>query len=194
MATTLETTGRRIYFVDSPYAVRDAIKAIGAKWDADKRQWWVSTAKRADAEKLVAQLNDPTAPKVKEDPNNIRLTGKGRYKGREYYAGAVVNGRVRLLTLPDDEGDYLDFWVDCAEVEETKTYAPRQVWDGRRGSNNTVTRYTTLGSIARFVREQKASEAAGLPQCAACGKRGRLTHDLEDGLMKCYGCCDMPEN
>lgn len=134
-------------------------------------------------------------PKPKEDPDNIRLTGKGRYKGREYFAGAITKDgqRVRLLTLPDADGNYLDFWANCSEVEQTKEYKPREVWDGGRYSNRTVTQYTTLGSIADFVAKQKRAKAAGLPECVECGKRGELVHDLEDGGMKCRACCDMPE-
>jgi len=111
-----------------------------------------------------------------------------------YYAGAVVNGRVRLLTLPDADGKFLDFWANCEEVEQVKTYTPRKVWNGRRAPyNRDVLVYTTLGSIAKFIAEQKAAEKAGVPQCAACHKRVHgLIEDLEDGLMKCRGCCDMP--
>jgi len=28
--------------------------------------------------------------------------------------------------------------------------------------------------------------------CAECGRPGALVADMEDGLMKHYGCCDMP--
>ncbi len=28
--------------------------------------------------------------------------------------------------------------------------------------------------------------------CAECGRGGRLVEDLEDGIMKHYGCCDIP--
>jgi hypothetical protein len=102
--------------------------------------------------------------------------------------------RVRLLTLPDADGNYLDFWADCSEVERTKAYEPRRVWDGRRG-NGTVTRYTTLGSIAKFVAQQRRGERDGLPECGVCGKRrADLVHDLETGMMACPGCADMPAN
>lgn len=30
-------------------------------------------------------------------------------------------------------------------------------------------------------------------RCAECGRGGSLVRDLEDGLMKHYGCCDMPD-
>jgi hypothetical protein len=119
--------------------------------------------KPAEAEKART-----VAPKPKEDPDNIRLTGKGRYKGREYYAGAITRDgtRVRLLTLPDADGSFLDFWADCAQVEEVKRYQPREVWDGRYNSGRTVTKYTTLGSIAAFVAREKRNRAEGGEVCA----------------------------
>lgn len=30
------------------------------------------------------------------------------------------------------------------------------------------------------------------PLCAECGRGGHLILDLEDGLMKHHGCCDLP--
>lgn len=190
MAAQIIREARRVYAIDTPYSAKDALKSLGCKWDADRRAWWIGVAKADQLAALVASLNapvDPSAPKPKENPDNIRLTGKGRYKGREYYAGAITRDgtKVRLLTLPDADGKYLDFWADCAQVEQTKTYSPREY----RGQ----TEYTTLGSIAKFIARQRRAEADGLPACAACGKRGQLHHDIEDGLMKCYRCCDMPE-
>lgn len=123
---------------------------------------------------------------AREDPHDIRLTGKGRYKGREYYAGAVAGGKVRLLTLPDDKGEYLDFWADCAQVEEMKQYRPREKWDGRMYSGRTVTVYTTLGSIADFVARQKRDQGTGRErvQCMECDAWG----PAGEPCRECGGC------
>lgn len=198
---TIEQVGAKLYIVGLPFSAKDDAKSTlgmsGKNFDADRKCWWVGVAKRVALEAFVKRVNepvDPNAPKVREDPHNIRLTGKGRYKDREYYAGAITQDRqrVRLLTLPDADGKYLDFWAPCAEVTQTKTYSPREVWDGRRG-NGTRTVYTTLGSIADFIADERAKESAGTPQCASCHKRSNdLIEDLEDGLMKCRKCCDMP--
>lgn len=214
--TTLEQVAKRLYFVNSPFTAKDAIKSLGAKWDADRRQWWIGVTKREAAEKLINELNGlgtpvmvPTegsaaiaesvglregtpagivadkleeAGKAKEaaniragkpaqqDPREIRLTGKGRYKGREYYAGSITKDgtKVRLLTLPDANGKYLDFWAPCSEVEQTKTYEPREVWDGRRNSGRTELQYTTLGSIAAFIKKQQ-NPSTRREQCMECG-------------------------
>jgi hypothetical protein len=194
-ATNLEQVGQRIYFRNAPFAAKDAIKAIGSKWDGDQRSWWIGTSKKAEAEKLVAVLNDPNAAPVQASPDSIRLSGKGEYKGRSYYVGARSQdgSRMRLYTLPDAAGKYLEFWADSAAVRVTKEYRPREVWDGRRNSGKTQMVYTTLGGIAKFIADQRREEQAGTPECPACGKRTELIHDLEDGLMKCRGCCDMPE-
>jgi len=128
-----------------------------------------------------------------ENPASIRLTGKGVYKGKTYYLGNRTKDgqRVRCLTLPNAAGEYLDFWANVSEVEVTKEYQPREVRVGFRG--RTETRYTTLGSIADFIAKQRDAAQRGEQPCAACGKRGPLHHDLEDGLMKCLACCDIPE-
>ena len=194
------STGRRIY-VQTKFGepVVEKLKDAGCKWDAAAKCWWAGAAKRAAIEAVLVQRDKDEDEGVdmtpkKQTPDDIRLTGKGKYKGREYYAGSITKDgtKVRLLTLPDAEGKYLDFWAHCSEVQQTKTYSPREVWDGRRYSGQTRTVYTTLGSIADFITEQKADRAAGLPMCAECGKSGELIQDLEDGLMKHERCCDIP--
>ncbi len=170
------STARRIY-VQTKYgepAVAD-IKALGAKWDPDAKCWWVGTAKRAALESLLVGADKaadeaPAAQPAKQDPADIHLTGKGTYKGRTYYLGSRTKdgARIRCLTLPDANGNYLDFWADVTAVEVTKTYEPRQVWDGRRYSNHTVTQYTTLGSIAKFIARQ-SNPATRRVQCVECG-------------------------
>ena len=137
----------------------------------------------------------PAQGRSKAGPARHPPDRQGSPEAREYYAGAITkDGRCRPpADLPDANGDYLDFfWADCSEVEQTKEYRPREVWDGRRYSGKTVLRYTTLGGIADFIAEQRQDRAAGLPQCAACGKTGdNLVQDLEDGLMKHPHCCDI---
>lgn len=182
MAIRLEKQGQRIYLLGDTYGMKDQIKAMGGHWDADRRAWWVGTKKEAEARQLA---EGGAGPPTKQNPDDIRLTGKGRYKGRVYYAGSITRDgtRVRLLTLPDTKGEYLDFWAPCAEVEEIKRYAPRE-YRGRQ-------EYTTLGSIARFIEKERRARERGDPVCAACGKSGELVQDLEDGLMKHRGCCDI---
>lgn len=185
MAITLERAGSRIYILGDTYPVKDRIKAAlnmdGKNFDRERKAWWVGLAKAADAEKLVAELNAappvPPGERLPDDPDKIRLTGKGRYKGREYFAGAITRdgSKVRLLTLPDAQGKFLDFWAPCDMVEQTKTYTPRE-YRGR-------TEYTTLGSIAAFIERQKNPDTAR-GRCTECdhyGPAGQTCEECHEG-------------
>jgi hypothetical protein len=183
MAVTIERSGARVYFTGDTFSVKDRIKQMGGHWDGDRRAWWVGATKAEEAQALVASLTaTPNLPRTKQDPSEIRLTGKGRYKGREYYAGSMTRDglKVRLLTLPDAKGGYLDFWALCSEVEQTKTYHPRE-YRGR-------TQYTTLGGIAAFIRESREADR----QIAAGEIPDGYCVDNEDGMVKRRSECDMP--
>jgi hypothetical protein len=109
-----------------------------------------------------------------EDPDKVRLTGKGTYKGKTYYISASTRdgSRVRLLTLPDAAGKYLDFWANSTDVEVTKRYEVRTRWNGRYGgSSRQLEQYTTLGSIARFLRQQ-AEPGQRRGRCTECDAWG----------------------
>ena len=191
---TIEKVGQRVYVCNSPFSAKGALKSVGCKWDGDRRQWWIGATKLATIEALVGKLNGGEITPAKPDPKSIELRGKCEYKGRSYYMGAASRdgGKVRLVTLPDANGDYLDFWADASAITVTKRYEARERFAGY--GRGTVREYPTLGSIARFIRDQRDGESKGLPGCAFCGKRSsHLHHDLEDGLMKCKSCCDIPE-
>ena len=185
MTVTIERQGQRVYLVGDTYAIKDRIKAIGGHWDSYRRAWWVGSAKASEAKALTSDIaNEPATPPAKQDPSDIYLTGKGRYKGREYFVGSTTRdgNKVRLLTLPDADNNYLDFWVVCSEVEQTKTYSPRE-YRGRM-------QYTTLGGIARFIAREQSNREAGGEVCQECGKSsGELVTDLEDGGRKHRYCC-----
>lgn len=182
---TLEKSGSRLYFAGNTFPLKDAIKKIGGHWDGDRKQWWIGTAKQSDAEALVA--NAEANPGKGAPSDDARVYAKVEYKDRNYYVIAEGQGRCRLTVLDGS----LDFWADMAACKLVKTYQPRE----RTFRGRTTTSYTTLGSIRRFVADQKELESKGYEACCACGKRSReLVHDLEDGLMKCYACCDMPAN
>jgi hypothetical protein len=71
----LENISRRIYFVDAPFTLKDALKNAGAHWDTDRRQWWIDGAQKALAESLVAEH---------EHDSLYRQRGKdGRYQAFE---------------------------------------------------------------------------------------------------------------
>lgn len=163
-----ERVAARVYVTGDSYALKDRLKAAGCHWDAERRQWWVGVAKEAGVQAVLAGESH-AGPAAKDDPKSIRLTGKGEYKGRTYYIGASTRdgSRCRLLTLPNDEGQYLDFWADVEAVRVTKTYQPRESGYGRYRR----TEYTTLGSIVAFVRRQR-DPATARGECTECGHWG----------------------
>lgn len=124
-----------------------------------------------------------TPEKPREDPGKIRLTGKGEYKGRTYYVGAYTKdgSRCRLLTLPDQDGKYLDFWANVSLVRVTKSYEPRERSYGYGRYHRTE--YTTLGSIADFVRRQSDPETrrGRCTECDAWGSVGHTCTECHEG-------------
>jgi hypothetical protein len=115
--------------------------------------------------------------------SEVRLTGRGTYQSRSYYFGATTSDgqRIAIYSLPRADGTYHERWVPVTEVTRTKTYQPREVWDGRHHSNRTITQYTTLGSIADFIRQQQ-DPATARGQCVECGHWGPSGEP-------CSGCC-----
>lgn len=190
MAITLQAEGKRLYLLGNTYPLRDRIKALGGHWDAEKKAWWLGSGKRSEVDDLIATATSSGKEPPKAD--DVRLTGKCQYKGKTYFLGGASRDGTRqhLFTLPGKDGKFLDFWVDSGAIKVTKTYRPREIRHGRQ----TRTEYTTLGSIARFIREQEDCRERGVAVCAECGRPGDLVTDLEDGAMKHYRCCDMPSN
>ena len=45
------------------YPVKDALKSLGARWDADKKAWMIAEAKADQARKIVAGSNGKTSAK-----------------------------------------------------------------------------------------------------------------------------------
>lgn len=138
---TLSTEGRRTYITGNTYPIRDRIRAIGAHWDAERKAWW--TAKRDEAEKLIAKLGQPpqaeskaTQPQREAPGERATVAGRAEYKGKTYYiAGRVERGRtsyddrVQAVTSRDgatillySRDGSLQFWADRSAVRVQKTY------------------------------------------------------------------------
>lgn len=121
------------------------------------------------------------SPKPVEDVSKCRVYAQVEYKGRRYYVIAETRDltRCRLTTLDG----LTPFWVDCADCNLVKRYEGREVWDGRRYSGRTVTRYSTIGSLREFRDRQKNPETAR-HQCMECGSWCNAGEPCRD----CGGC------
>ena len=49
-------------------------------------------------------------------------------------------------------------------------------------------------AIDSSIRSTSTARSNGRHVCAECRRGGKLVADLEDGMMKHYGCCDIPPN
>lgn len=194
MAITLQTEGRRLYFIGDTFAIKDRIKSLGGHWDGDRRAWWIGSGKADEAQQLVNGLAAAPAagvatqekPKVSDDS---RVVGKAKYKGRMYYVlwmGRTKSGdeKARLTVLDGS----IEFWADLLGCEIVKRYQPRE-YRGR-------TEYTTLGSIRRFIENARrveagddedakmAMEASRYPRTGcSCGSRDGITQATD-----CFTC------
>jgi hypothetical protein len=204
MAVTLEKIKARVYLVGLPANDREAAKSAlgmgGKNFDWDRKQWFVGTAKFKAAQEFVEKFNSGAIQPAVEDINDCRVYAKVEYQGHKYYViGQTMTQatatqpalplRVRLVSL---NAGSQPFWTDAQNCKLEKEYRGREE-RGAYGRPTGRTVYTTLGNIRSFVTDQRAKEAAGVPQCAECGLRNHhLIVDNEDGMMKCNGCCDLP--
>lgn len=196
MSITLQPEGRRTYITGNTYPHRDAIRGIGAKWDADRKAWW--TGKRAEAEALVAKLGAAQpAPAAESQPqreapgDDATVAGRVAYKLKTYYlAGRIERGRAKWdvsvhpvqsrdgakVLLYSRDGS-LQFWASRSQVTVTKTYDMPQ----------------TIGGLHRYA--ERAKQAGGDPLeegyyygagwevlasgCAQCRRLGRMCASCE---------------
>lgn len=179
-----EKVGTRIYVTGNTFAIKSELKAAGCHWDADRKQWWIGAAKADAIAAIVGRLDGQEAPK--EDLADKRVYAKVAYKGRQYYVIGESGDRCRLTVLDAS----IDFWASKSDCDLVKEYQGREQWDGRRYSGRTVTVYTTLGSLRRFIEQRKRDEKA----LASGDIPDGWCRDLEDGAIKPRHECDMPAN
>lgn len=68
---------------------------------------------------------------------------------------------------------------------------------GRRAKLGFTDGSTEFWVDAKLISESSgpaasSSRPASRSGCPCCGRAKKLVRDREDGLMKCYDCCDMP--
>lgn len=108
---------RTVAITGNTYPVRDQIKALGGRWNADRKAWVVPAAKAAEARQIVAsapaearrhfsRCADCGAPSQGwyrcRDCNIERKVGGSRHMGGMSYHYTDANGR-RQFVLGDDD-------------------------------------------------------------------------------------------
>lgn len=110
---SIQSEGRRHYLVGDTYALRDALRDAGAKWDPDHRAWW--TGKKEVAEALVARLGaTPDAPTVRRGTRRSRSPVAG-YGALLEIPSRVARDDGRTLVHAGIEGvdAFLPLCADC---------------------------------------------------------------------------------
>lgn len=198
MSITIQTEGRRTYIAGNTYPHRDAIRDIGAHWDAARKMWW--TAKRAAAERLAAQINQApqstaqpqsSSSKTPRDGLDSVVAGRVEYKGKTYYlAGRTEHGRThwddRVRAVQTQDGaKYLlyfrdgssQFWAPRDQVSLIKSYDRPQ----------------TIRHLKEFATRAKDGSAGTCDECGASSS-GLVTCSDSSGLVGqcCQRCAAQP--
>jgi len=200
--TLSEAVGGRVYLVGETYPHRETLRAGGARWDPERRAWWVSD--RARAEALAQQCGTGGAGATGaavdtggagaggaavDDPTGTTVAARGRYRDRPcYVVGRVVRGRThwddRVAPVRSRDGASVlccspdgtrRWWATASEVVIARQYE----------------RPTTISALRRYAARQREAERDGRcacschggPQCT-CPRFCTLHHD---GCDRC-GC------
>lgn len=136
--TITEKIGRRLY-ITLPYGSRakDPIKALGAHWDATTKRWWITTAKTAQIEAVLAahdvagDITDRASRRDRAD--EIRATGvelaipyaETAIREAAKARGAVWNREVKTWSVPAEAADEIRGMIAAAR-EQLRPTTPRR--------------------------------------------------------------------
>lgn len=166
----LECRSGVYYLTGNTFPIRERIKETfrgGAAYSREQKGYQVPDNMEEEARLFVETIN---AEENEEDLSEYRVYGKVQYKSRSYYCIAVSEKRLRLCSL----NGQIDFWADISLCTWEKRYQPRQ-YQGRDV-------YQTIGSIRKFVDEQKGPNAKGrCTECDAWGLRGQTCTECHEG-------------
>lgn len=178
---SIEKVGRRLYVVGNSFAVKDCLKKIGCKWDADRKQWWIGSGKQAELEGCIGSASKEYKEPTPQELEKRRCDGKVEYKGKTYYVVGKSPAKGKLwLTVLDCS---INFWALESDCKWVKRYGNEQ-------------HEQTVGSIRRFIdgkkRDEEAAKKAEVERKAASAKpieqllseAGRTLRD--DGAAKGY--------
>lgn len=93
-----QTENRTVEITGNTYPVKDQLKAIGARWNAGLKAWFIDAAKAEEAQNIVAGAG-PAKPRT-------GYTGATRgYRSYGARRGGYSERKWCYCTKPIDEGD-----------------------------------------------------------------------------------------
>lgn len=126
----------RLYLGGNTYPLRGEIKAMGGRWDAERKTWWVAVDRRADAERLLTQqpaaayrpgLDAVVAGRVTHMTREFYLAGKPAADGGVTPVISLAGSKRLIYTLDGSA----ELWVGIYLTSVTELYpAPRTIRDG----------------------------------------------------------------
>ena len=137
---SLQEEGPRLYVVGNSYVLKDAIRAVGGRWDRERKQWWIGVEKRTEIEAVIAKAEAMPQSQPPQQPYEGAVLGKVEYKERLYFVRTQGPGSLHLVNFAGT----LDFWAKEGLCHWVKRYERRK-WDGR---------YPSLRDFRRWVDEQ----------------------------------------
>lgn len=179
----LQVEGRRVYITGNTFAIKGKLRDAGAKWDADRKAWWVGSGKKADIEAVIGSpVANAAAPVDRPSQGEDQVVaGKVTYKGKTYFAaGRVERGRThyddRVENICSRDGGRIllvftdgssTFWADRTVVQTVKNYDKPQ----------------TIGGLKRFALSAKRLADDGhnppVPGCQDCRNLGHMCRQCE---------------
>lgn len=103
----------QVAITGNTYPVKDALKALGAKWDADRKCWTITDSKADRARKIVenAPAQKPATPgkcvkcggNVKPPYHGVKRCSNCRDGGGNYNGGQSYYDRNGNFVLGDDD-------------------------------------------------------------------------------------------
>lgn len=182
MTLTITRVGRRSYIGGQTFSFRDALRSVGAHWDAERKAWWLG--KHDEAVALVEKLS-AKAPQTDEarkaemlERDRGAILGRATCDGKSHYLvgegrRADGSGWVRLM-IRDGSAT---FFRAAAEVVIEKRYREPM----------------SLHGLQEFAARKKREAETGECECrchnGGYGRYGSGGHSLFDGCDYC-GCED----
>jgi hypothetical protein len=94
----MTTMNQTVLITGNTYPVKDALKSLGAKWDADAKGWRVPAAKADEARKLVNGGGNTNSLSAEKQANIRRILAN---QGCNRY-GRYVGGRSAFEQRDED--------------------------------------------------------------------------------------------